>query len=124
MALISRSMLPLVALAVVPCAAHAQRLAADTIPIQDNSFLMEEAYNQEARVVQHISTLIKDPQSGLWTYSFTQEWPVRGQRNQLSYTLPVADQGGRSQTGIGDVLLNYRLQVISPEDSKVAFAPR
>jgi hypothetical protein len=117
-------MLPLVALAVVPRAAHAQRLAADTIPIQDNSFLMEEAYNQEARVVQHISTLIKDPQSGLWTYSFTQEWPVRGQRNQLSYTLPVADQGGRSQTGIGDVLLNYRLQVISPDESKVAFAPR
>src|SRR4051812_13596329 len=105
-------------------AARAQRLPADTIPVQDNSFLIEEAYNQEARVVQHISTLVKDPRSGLWTYTFTQEWPVGGQLNQFSYTLPVADQGSRSQTGIGDILLNYRLQVISPEGSRVAFSPR
>src|SRR3954467_6453904 len=111
--------------ALVPlAAAHAQRLPADTVPVQDNSFLMEEAYNQEARVVQHISTLVKDPRSGLWTYTFTQEWPVRGQLNQFSYTMPVADQGSRAQTGIGDILLNYRLQVISPEGSRLAFSPR
>ena len=85
---------------------------------------MEEAYNQEARVVQHISTLVKDPESGLWTYTFTQEWPVRGQRNQFSYTMPLANQGSRAQTGIGDMLLNYRLQVIGPEKSRLAFAPR
>jgi len=102
--------------------AAAQRLPADTIPVQDNSFLIEEAYNQEPRVVQHISTLVKDPQSGLWTYSFTQEWPVRGQRNQFSYTLPIANQGSRAQTGVGDALLNYRLQVL--DAPHVAFAPR
>jgi len=121
----SRSLIPLLALVLVapPLSARAQ-VPADTIAIQDNSFLMEEAYNQEARVVQHISTLVKDPQSGLWTYTFTQEWPVRGQRNQFSYTMPIANQGSRAQTGIGDILLNYRLQVISPEGSRVAFSPR
>ena len=115
----------LAVVALVPFArARAQKLPADTIPVQDNSFLMEEAYNQEARVVQHISTLVKDPRSGLWTYTFTQEWPVGGQLNQFSYTVPLANQGSRSQTGIGDMLLNYRLQVISPEGSRVAFSPR
>ncbi|HEY7587032.1 MAG TPA: hypothetical protein VH866_11045, partial [Candidatus Deferrimicrobiaceae bacterium] len=43
--------------------------------IRDNSFLLEEAYNQEKSVVQHIQTFqyMKDRS---WTYSFTQEWPV------------------------------------------------
>lgn len=119
----SRSTLLLVALVLIAPAAGAQ-VPADTVAVQDNSFLIEEAYNQEAKVVQHISTLVKDPQSGLWTYTFTQEWPVRGQRNQFSYTMPIANQGSRAQTGIGDMLLNYRLQVIGPEASRLAFAPR
>ena len=37
-------------------AAHAQGAAAPAAPgISDNSFLLEEAYNQERGVVQHIS---------------------------------------------------------------------
>jgi hypothetical protein len=39
--------------------------------IQDNSFLIEEAYNQEPGVVQHITTLRRQDRS--WFYSFTQE---------------------------------------------------
>jgi len=31
--------------------------AQESEPIEDNSFLIEEAYNQEAGVVQHISNL-------------------------------------------------------------------
>lgn len=54
---------------------------AESIPeirkIQDNSFLIEEAYNQERGVVQHIQTfqIMKDDS---WIYTFTQEWPVPG----------------------------------------------
>lgn len=82
-------------------------------PIADNSFLIEEAYNQEPRVVQHINTLMRF--NGRWAYSFTQEWPVRVQRHQVSYTVPV-------ERGVGDVALNYRHQVAGSE--ALAFAPR
>lgn len=92
-------------------------------PIRDNSFLIEEAYNQEAGVVQHISVLLHDRRSGLWSYNFTQEWPLKGFRNQLSYTIPFANAGGRGYRGIGDVALNYRLQAAGPE-GRVSFAPR
>ena len=43
--------------------------------IEDNSFLIEEAYNQEAGVVQHINTMFYDWKHDTWSYSFTQEWP-------------------------------------------------
>lgn len=82
-------------------------------PIADNSFLIEEAYNQEARVVQHINTLMRF--NGEWAYSFTQEWPLGGQRRQLSYTVPIT-------TGLGDIGLNYRQQVAA--NDRLAFAPR
>lgn len=35
-----------------------QALAEGTKKIQDNSFLLEEAYNQEAGVVQHIQSFM------------------------------------------------------------------
>jgi purine-binding chemotaxis protein CheW len=57
-------------------------------PIKDNSFLIEEAYNQERGVVQHISTLSRTA-GGDWMYTFTQEWPLPDERHQVSFTLPV-----------------------------------
>ena len=94
-------------------------------PIQDNSFLVEEAYNQEAGVVQHISTFSRNQDSKDWVYTFTQEWPVGGLAHQLSYTLPW--QQLRSLNGspaIGDVLINYRYQLLGDGEAKVAIAPR
>lgn len=91
-------------------------------PIQDNSFLLEEAYNQEAHVVQHISAFQRDLRDGGWSYTFTQEWPVRSQRHQLSYTLPI--EGGDGSTGIGTVALNYRLQLLGSGETRFACAPR
>ncbi len=94
-------------------------------PIQDNSFLIEEAYNQEEGVVQHISTFTYLWPSRGWAYSFTQEWPVNPRpRHQLSYTLLAVDPGGSSGAGIGDVALNYRYQLVGSGSAKVAFAPR
>ncbi|HXT54767.1 MAG TPA: hypothetical protein VN826_09700, partial [Candidatus Eisenbacteria bacterium] len=67
--------------------------AADEDPIgviEDNSFLIEEAYNQEVGVVQHIfqSVYSNDPRQRGWAFAFTQEWPIYGQDHQFSYTIP------------------------------------
>jgi hypothetical protein len=95
--------------------------------IQDNSFLVEEAYNQERGVVQHISTFSRMWNSKAWSYTFTQEWPVPGNwRHQLSYTLAGMHSGNnpRSGAGLGDTVLNYRYQILGTGESRVAFAPR
>jgi hypothetical protein len=93
--------------------------------IQDNSFLIEEAYNQEEGVVQHISSFTRLWQSKSWSYTFTQEWPVDPHpRHQLSYTIPVVNPGDPAGAGIGDVALNYRYQLVGNGSAKVAFAPR
>lgn len=88
--------------------------------IEDNSFLVEEAYNQEPGVVQHISTM--DLEQGNWVYGFTQEWPVVSQAHQLSFSLAYAKEGER--TGFGDVMLNYRYQGWGVDGSWFAAAPR
>lgn len=95
-------------------------------PIQDNSFLIEEAYNQEKGVVQHINTFTYFADSRSWSYTFTQEWPVPGDaRHQLSYTLVAVRPGFSSAGGaFGDMLLNYRYQLVGNGEARVAFAPR
>lgn len=91
--------------------------------IQDNSFLIEEAYNQEPGVVQHISFFQWDPESETWDYNFTQEWPLGTQDHQFSYTLPVSKvTDSEYETGLGDILINYRYQVVARDN--IAFAPR
>jgi Putative MetA-pathway of phenol degradation len=95
--------------------------------IEDNSFLIEEAYNQEPGVVQHIFTAAytKSGRTHGWDFSFTQEWPVVSQDHQFSYTIPsshMVDEGSRV-SGVGDILLNYRYQLLYEGDSKPAVAP-
>src|SRR5947209_6128916 len=86
-------------------------------PIQDNSFLAEEAYNQEAGIVQHINTFTRQS-DGTWAYTFTQEWPVpHHERHQLSFTLANLNNGSGG-AGWGDTLLNYRYQLIGNGDSR------
>ena len=95
--------------------------------IQDNSFLVEEAYNQNFGVVQHISSFSRLWNSKDWNYSFTQEWPAPGDdRHQLSYTLIALHSGAfpDSGAGIGDVFLNYRYQLVGSGTTRVAFSPR
>lgn len=95
-------------------------------PIEDNSFLIEEAYNQGRGVVQHISTFSRFAEGGGWEYTFTQEWPLGGRAHQLSYTIPISrnDDASGARTGIGDVAINYRYQVGGLEQMGLAFAPR
>jgi outer membrane putative beta-barrel porin/alpha-amylase len=95
------------------------------VHIADNSFLIEEAYNQESGVVQHISTFSRVEGGAAWDFGFTQEWPFRGMRHQLSYTVPVLHaDGSGSGTGVGDILLNYRYQLIGDGEMPLHLAPR
>jgi hypothetical protein len=100
----------------------AQEAAKPAPRIADNSFLVEEAYNQEAGVVQHIGTFRRAP-DGAWLFTFTQEWPVPTLRHQFSYTAPLSSNelGG---TAVGDLALNYRYQALGGDDARVWFAPR
>jgi hypothetical protein len=118
----------ILALALIATNASAQTPANDSAKgpaFEDNSFLVEEAYNQDAGVVQHISGLSIDHMNKSYEYDFTQEWPVGSIRHQLSYMIPLAHSGiPTSTTGIGDVMLNYRYQLVGDGDAAVAVAPR
>lgn len=86
--------------------------------IEDNSFLLEEAYNQEPGVIQHISTF-QYMHDKTWLYTFTEEWPAPGQKHQISTTVPVMKIGN---AGLGDIALNYRYQAVFTD--RAAFSPR
>src|ERR1044072_8356403 len=98
------------------------RAVAQEGAIQDNSFLVEEAYNQEPGVVQHIAVLEVPRHGGDWSFDFTQEWPGPNLRHQLSYTVPVARVDGKG--GLGDLAVNYRYQLLGDGDARLAVAPR
>lgn len=91
-------------------------------PIYDNSFLIEQAYNQEKGVIHNIfnSLYFRKPEEGL-NATFTQEWPVGGELHQLSFTLPYLKSG--KEHGIGALMLNYKLRVMNSNFSGV-LAPR
>ncbi len=113
-----------------PLAVAQSRRAIDEI--EDNSFLIEEAYNQEPGVVQHILTAQRSenrdthPPQRSWEFEFTQEWPIFSQRHQFSYTIPFSftRQGRDHQDGVGDIQLNYRFQASMENEWLPAFAPR
>ena len=91
--------------------------------IADNSFLIEEAYNQERGVVQHIGTFLRATHAAPWIFTFTQEWPLGSQVHQLSYSIPFqGGEGPQRYSGFGDAAINYRYQLLA--DSRIAFAPR
>lgn len=97
--------------------------AEESEEILDNSFLIEEAYNQEAGIIQHIGTF-KRNNRGEFLFVFTQEIPIRSERHQFSYTIPVsrnADADGGA-SGVGDIALSYRYQLL--KNKRVAIAPR
>ena len=94
--------------------------------IQDNSFLVEEAYNQEDGVIQHISMFQRLATSEDWVYTFTDEWPLRTLKHQLSVTLSASHAGAYAGSGAGwgDTAINYRYQLIGSGETRVAMAPR
>ena len=94
-------------------------------PIQDNSFLVEEAYNQEDGVIQHIS-FVQFLSTGDVVYTQTDEWPLRTLKHQLSVTASVNESGNYREygPGWGDTAINYRYQLVGSGLTRLAIAPR
>jgi hypothetical protein len=92
--------------------------------IEDNSYFLEEAYNQEEGVVQHVFSLLHfgSPQR-TWEYGFSQEWPLWSGDHQFSYEIPYSTFDGHGVHGVGDIMLSYRYQLLSASDA-IALAPR
>src|SRR6188472_2431100 len=105
-------------LAGLPASGYAQE---KKFQITDNSFFVEEAFNQERGIFQNIFIWARS-REGLWNGSFTQEWPAPATTNQFSYTIPFA--GGGASERFGGVLLNYRCQLLEEGGRRPAFAPR
>ena len=78
--------------------------------IEDNSFLIEEAYNQDDRIVQNIFNgyYLSDVKDMI--YTCTQEWWMGGRTHQISYSIAYQTLNGRS-SGLGDAMINYRYQL-------------
>ena len=95
--------------------------AAAPFEITDNSFFVEEAFNQEPKIVQSIFGIVRRD-DGAWAGVFTQEWPAPGLRHQLSYAVAFSHELGSGR--FSDVGLNYRYQLLTGEHGGVALAPR
>jgi hypothetical protein len=95
--------------------------------ISDNSFLVEEAFNQEAGIFQNI-LLFQRPHGREWSLEFTQEWPVFSQRHQFSFTVPLEAVKPPAMEDYdvarGTIGLNYRYQLTMEESSGIAVSPR
>jgi hypothetical protein len=117
---IDRYLLALATVVVVGAAAPA-RAQQPRWEIVDNSFLVEESFNQERDVFQNIFTWTQ-VNARSWVATFTQEWPVPGVKHQLSYTVPFTriEAGG----SLSDVLINYRYQLTEEGDKRPAVSPR
>jgi hypothetical protein len=82
--------------------------------IEDNSFLIEEAFNQRMGVLQHIFNVnVNDFGSRDVTYSFTQEIPLTDESHQLSYSLNYqshnpTDSSSGVVSGLSDIYVSYR----------------
>ena len=118
----------LAAVLLTAASASAQAVEADAVApppsrfgITDNSFFVEEAFNQEPGIFQNIFVLERAGPRG-WGARFVQEWPVSGMRHQLSYSLAFARDGGDAR--FSDVSLDYRLQVWDGRGGRPAFSPR
>ena len=122
-----RRLVCLLIAAATPAAAQSGLDPRRPFEIADNSFLVEEAFNQPAGVFQNI-LLIQRPTSHEWSFEFTQEWPIGGQRHQLSYTIPIEavkmPPAGEYDVDRGTIALNYRYQLSVEDDVGIATSPR
>jgi hypothetical protein len=91
--------------------------------IKDNSFLIDEAYNQGPGEIQHILTLQRQQRD--WYLAFTQEHSLGSQTHQISYSIPYLRlrSDGQRARGIGDVEVTYRYQAWLESATSPAFAP-
>lgn len=72
--------------------------------IEDNSFLLEEAFNQSPGIIQY--TASAKFHHGTAALNFEFELPIRGESHQLSFSIPA--KVFQSNTGMEDLVFSYR----------------
>jgi hypothetical protein len=92
--------------------------AAEPRPIDgfdDNSFLVEEAYNQDRGEVQHTLNAVysNDFKRRGWSLNFEQEWWLFTEDHQVAVSVPFTHlrEEGERQRGVGDIEIEYRYQL-------------
>lgn len=83
--------------------------------IEDNSFLMEEAFNQEWGVYQFIQKYQTSKVAKGYEYSFENEIPITDKTHQFSYEFSRGRGDADSDTAISDTTLNYRWQPLNKD---------
>jgi hypothetical protein len=87
---------------------------------EDNSFLLEEAFNQPMGVIQNIFNFNLDNlRYKNAQFSFTQEIPLTDLTHQLSYTFVynfAESLGGGMNSGFGDMTISYRPMLLGEKD--------
>ena len=91
--------------------------AGEPSPIEDHNFMLEAGRNRDNAVLQYNSFFFR----GATAIDLAQEWAVSSPKHQLGYTIPIYSD---ERTGLGDVTLNYRYQLLGEGESRVALAPR
>ena len=88
---------------------------------EDNSFLIQEAINQEKGIHQFISNFYFDNlRGGNFLYSFTHEIPLTNLRHQVNYTFNYhvlkATPNTQKSGGIGDMTIGYEFMATGKKD--------
>jgi len=105
--------------------------AAERRPIdgfEDNGFLVEEAYNQDRGEVQHTLNAVytNDFRRRGWSFTFEQEWWLFTEDHQVAVSIPFSHlrEEGEKQRGVGDILIEYRYQLLEEGPNIPAVAPQ
>ena len=94
-------------------------------PISGNTFLIEEAFNQDARVVQHILKFSFTRPSDENLIFFAQEWPLFSHDHQIGFSFSYfwLKKDENPYFLFGTLTLDYRYQLLD-DGNWAAMAPR
>lgn len=112
--MISRALGLMAGLLLIASPSFPQSLASGSAPtaaadfIIDNSFLVEEAVNQDPGVIQTTLNWVRSG-DGDWESAVGQDWPLASHRHQFSWSLPW--NGGQLPLSVGQAVVSYRYQI-------------
>lgn len=92
--------------------------------LQSNALLVETAYHQDEGELQHSFSFARGNR-GNWSFNFTEEIPLGGEKHQLSFSLPaqMVRDGADGIRGFGDTKFEYSYFLYGSNSSRITIAP-